>query len=287
VGNSFAQHATFDFRPDLFKDKALVHVNIDPAEINKVYPADCGVVSDAKPAIVSLTNELASLVGAVPAVQVEKDRHLRAPILNLQPDRIHPGEMARSLSKLLPENGIVLADAGAHLAWLSYYLELSEGQHYHKPGSFGPMAWAVNGALGTKSAFPDRTVVVGCGDGGYLLSGFELLTAVQYNIPVIWIIFDDSEFKLIKLYQVTTYGESGLVEFTNPDYVGYAHACGAQAFRVETIGQFESAFREALASGKPTLIDAHITRLAVPHYSSNPAGLVATIEEDLAKVLKG
>jgi len=287
VGNSFAQHATFDFRPDLFKDKALVHVNIDPAEINKVYPADCGVVSDAKPAIVSLTNELASLVGAVPAVQVEKDRHLRAPILNLLPDRIHPGEMARSLSKLLPENGIVLADAGAHLAWLSYYLELSEGQHYHKPGSFGPMAWAVNGALGTKSAFPDRTVVVGCGDGGYLLSGFELLTAVQYNIPVIWIIFDDSEFKLIKLYQVTTYGESGLVEFTNPDYVGYAHACGAQAFRVETIGQFESAFREALASGKPTLIDAHITRLAVPHYSSNPAGLVATIEEDLAKVLKG
>jgi acetolactate synthase-1/2/3 large subunit len=286
VGNSFAQHATFDFRPDLFKDKVLIHINIDAAEINKVYPADCGVVSDAKPAIVSLASELASSVGAVAPVQVEKDRHLTAPIINLQPDRIHPGQMARSLSKLLPQNSIVLADAGAHLAWLSYYLELSEGQHYHKPGSFGPMAWAVNGALGTKSAHPDRTVVVGCGDGGYLLSGFELLTAVQHNIPVIWIIFDDSEFKLIKMYQVTTFGESGLVEFTNPDYVGYANACGAQAFRVETLEQFESAFREALASGKPTLIDAHITRLAVPHYSSNPAGLLVAIEEDLAKILK-
>ncbi len=108
-----------------------------------------------------------------------------------------------SLSKLLPENSIVLADAGAHLAWLSYYLVLSDGQHYHKPGSFGPMAWAVNGALGTKCAFPERTVVVGCGDGGYLLSGFELLTAVQYNIPVIWIVFDDSEFKLIKMFRIT------------------------------------------------------------------------------------
>jgi acetolactate synthase-1/2/3 large subunit len=287
VGNSFAQHATYDFFPDLFKNKDLIHINISAAEINKVYPAVCGIVSDAKPAIVSLTKELASSVGAVPPIQVEKDRHLTAPILNLEPNHIHPGQMVRSLSTLLPENSIVLADAGAHLAWLSYYLVLSDGQHYHKPGSFGPMAWAVNGALGTKCAFPDRTVVVGCGDGGYLLSGFELLTAVQHNIAVIWIIFDDSEFKLIKMFQMTACGEYALVDFTNPDYVEYAKACGAQGFRVDTLEQFESAFREALASGKPTLIDAHITRLAVPHYSPNPAGLMVAIEEDLARVLRG
>src|SRR6516164_8357286 len=285
VGNSFAQHATFNFRPDLFKDKALIHINISAAEINKVYPADCVIVSDAKPAIVSLMKELASSVGAVDPVQVEKDRHLAAPIINLEPNHIRPGQMARSLSKLLPANSIVLADAGAHLAWLSYYLVLSEGQHYHKPGSFGPMAWAVNGGLGTKCAFPDRTVVVGCGDGGYLLSGFELMTAVQHNIPVIWIIFDDGEFKLIKIFQIATFGESALVEFTNPDFAAYAKACGAQGFRVTSVAEFESAFREALASNKPTLIDAHITRLALPHYSSNPAGLLAAIEEDLAKVL--
>jgi acetolactate synthase I/II/III large subunit len=286
VGNSFAQHATFDFFPDLFKNKTLIHINISAAEINKVYPAACAIVSEAKPAIVSLTKELASSIGPVPAIEVEKDRHLTAPILNLEPDHIHPGQMARSLSKLLPQNSIVLADAGAHLAWLSYYLVLSEGQHYHKPGSFGPMAWAVNGGLGTKCAFPDRTVVVGCGDGGYLLSGFELLTAVQYNIPVIWIVFDDSEFKLIKMFQITACGEYALVDFTNPDFGEYAKACGAQGFRVDTLEQFESAFREALASGKPTVIDAHISRLAIPHYSPNPAGLMAAIEEDLAKLVK-
>jgi acetolactate synthase I/II/III large subunit len=286
VGNSFAQHATFDFRDDLFKNRTLIHINISKAEINKVYTADCGVVSDAKPAIVSLANELASSVGAVDPVQVEKDRHLSSPILELEPNRIHPGQMARSLSTLLPRDSIVLADAGAHLAWLAYYLQLSEGQHYHKPGSFGPMAWAVNGAIGTKCAFPDRTVVVGCGDGGYLLSGFELLTAVQHNIPVIWIIFDDGEFKLIKMFEVATFAETALVDFTNPDYVAYANACGAQGFRVQTLDEFESAFRAALASGRPTLIDAHITRLAIPHYSPNPAGLPAAIEEDLAKVLK-
>ena len=287
VGNSFAQHATFNFRPDLFKGKTLIHVNISSAEIDKVYRADCGVASDAKLAIAALANELSRSVDSVAPVQVEKDRHISAPILNLQPGHVHPGQLAQSLSKLLPDDGIVLADAGAHLAWLGYYLQLSRGQHYHKPGSFGPMAWAVNGALGLKCAHPDRHVVVGCGDGGYLLSGFELLTAVKYDIPVIWIIFNDGEFKLIKIYQLATFHESGLVDFANPDYVAYAKACGAQGFRVESLSEFEAAFQAAIASGKPTLIDASITRLAIPHYSSNPAGLLAAIEERLAKRLEG
>ena len=183
----------------------------------------------------------------------------------------------------MPDNSIVLADAGAHLAWLGYFLQLRGGQHYRKPGSFGPMAWAVNGALGTKMAFPDRPVIVGCGDGCYLLSGFELLTAVRYNLPVIWIIFRDNEYKLIKLYQLEAYHESGLVDFANPDYVAYAEACGAQGFRVESLAEFEEAFKAALASNKPTLIDASITRLALPHYSPNPAGVLAAIEENIIK----
>ena len=285
VGNSFAQHATFNFRPDLFSNKTLIHINISPDEIDKVYRADHRVVSDAKPAIAALSEALSRLIGTVAPVSVEKDRHPSAPIVHLGRNDIHPGELAQSLSKLLPDNSIVLADAGAHLAWLGYYLQLSRGQHYRKPGSFGPMAWAVNGALGTKCAHPERTVVVGCGDGCYNLSGFELMTAVQYDIPVIWIIFNDGEFKLIKIFQLFAYHESGLVEFTNPDFVAYAKACGAQAHRVETLAEFEAAFKTALASGKPTLIDAVITRLAIPHYSPNPDGLFAAIEEALAKRL--
>jgi acetolactate synthase-1/2/3 large subunit len=287
VGNSFAQHDTFSFRPDLLKDKTLVHVNIDPHEIGKVYRADCPVVSDAKLATGQLIEALSISVDPVAPVHVEKDRHISAPLINLEPDHLHPGQMAQALSRLLPDNSIVLADAGCHLAWLGYYLELSRGQLYRKPGSFGPMAWAVNGALGAKLAHPDRTVVVGCGDGGYLLSGFELMTAVQYDVPVIWIIFDDGEFKLIKLYQLEAYGESGLVDFNNPDYVAYAKACGAEGYRVKSVAEFEAAFQAALQSGKPTLIDAVITRLALPHYSPNPAGLLAAIEEAIAGRLRG
>jgi acetolactate synthase-1/2/3 large subunit len=287
VGNSFAQHATFNFRPDLLNNKTLVHVNISAPEISKAYRADYGVVGDAKPAIAALNAELTRLAPPVTPARVTKDWHINAPLINLEPNHVHPGQLARSLSKMLPDNAIVLADAGAHLAWLGYFLQLKRGQHYHKPGSFGPMAWAVNGALGTKMAFPDRPVIVGCGDGCYLLSGFELLTAVRYNLPVIWIIFQDDEYKLIKLYQIDAFRDTGLVDFLNPDYVAYAKACGAQGFQVNSLNEFEAAFRSALASGQPTLIDARISRLAIPHYSPNPAGLLTAIEDAFQEKLEG
>ncbi len=284
VGNSFAQYATFGFHLGLFEGKTLIHVNIDPGEIGKVYIADHGVVSDAKPAIAALTAELARLVPSVPAVVAVRDAYQTESILHLG-GGLHPGQMVQSLSKLLPDNAIVLADAGTHAAWLGYYLELSRGQNFRKPGSFGSMASGVNGALGVKCAHPDRVVIAGVGDGCYLLSGFELMTAVQYDIPVVWIVFNNGEFQLVKLYQLETFHESGLVEFNNPNYVAYARACGAEGYRVETLAEFEQALLAAIASGKPAVIDAAITRLALPHYSPNPMGIIGAVEEAIEKRL--
>ncbi|MFD0479350.1 thiamine pyrophosphate-dependent enzyme [Nonomuraea thailandensis] len=166
-------------------------------------------------------------------------------------------------------------------------MDVEEGQNFRKAGSFGPMAGHVNGAIGLKVAHPDRTVVVGCGDGCYSLSGFELMTAVEHDIAVIWIIFDDQEFKLIKLYQLSEYLETGLVEFRNPDFAAYARACGADGYRVETLAEFEDAFRAALGSGRPTVIDARITRWAIPHYSPSPHGVIAGLVETIEDRLRG
>jgi acetolactate synthase-1/2/3 large subunit len=141
------------------------------------------------------------------------------------------------------------------------------------------MAGHVNGAIGVKLAQPHRTVVVGCGDGCYSLSGFELMTAVENDIPVIWVIFDDNEYKLIKIFQFATFFETGLVEFENPDFAAYARACGADGYRVESLDEFEEAFAAALAAHRPTVIDAKITRWAIPHYSPSPDGVIDGIVE--------
>ncbi|MFD9475945.1 MULTISPECIES: thiamine pyrophosphate-binding protein [Streptomyces] len=278
VGNSLNQHATFNYRADLFENKLLIHVNISEGEFHKAYRADHTLLSDARPAVAALADELERLVGEVPAVEVD-GRDYEARRIHHLPGKIHPGELAQSIGRMLPPGGVLLADAGAHLAWLGYYVELEQGQNFRKAGSFGPMAGHVNGAIGLKVAHPDRTVVVGCGDGCYSLSGFELMTAVEHEIPVIWVIFNDGEFKLIKLFQLVTYAESGLVEFRNPDFAAYARACGADGYRVETLEEFEEAFRAALASGRPSLIDARITRWAVPHYSPSPDGVIDGLVE--------
>ncbi|GGS49645.1 acetolactate synthase [Planobispora rosea] len=284
IGNSLNQHATFNYREGLFDGKLLIHVNISETEFRKAYRPDYALLSDARLAVQALIPALEKRVGDVPPAEVHgrgyEARHIVHPT-----EKIHPGELAQAIGRLLPERGVVLADAGAHLAWLGYYVDLEEGQNFRKAGSFGPMAGHVNGAIGLKVAQPERTVVVGCGDGCYLMSGFELMTAVEHDIPVIWVIFDDRQFKLIKLYQLATYAETALVEFRNPDFAAYARACGADGYRVETLEAFEDAFRAALASGRPTVIDACITRWAVPHYSPSPegviAGLVETIEDRL------
>lgn len=231
IGNSLNQHATFNYRDDLFTGKTLIQVNISRCEIGKAYPADYFLVSDARPAVAAIVDELEQRVGEVPRARVDARDYEARPIPHL-PGEIHPGKLAQTIGRLLPPRAILLADAGAHLAWLGYYVELEDGQKFRKAGSFGPMAGHVNGALGAKVAHPDRTVVVGCGDGCYSLSGFELMTAVENDIAVIWIIFDDEEFKLIKLFQLSEYHESALVEFRNPDFARYAQACGADGYRV-------------------------------------------------------
>jgi acetolactate synthase-1/2/3 large subunit len=287
IGNSLNQHATFNYREDLFAGKVLIRINIDESELRKdYYKADHFLVADARRGIAALTDALDRKVGPVPRREVlGRDWEARR---ILQPSKlIHPGKLAQIVGRMLPRDAVLLADAGAHLAWLGYYVELEEGQNFRKAGSFGPMAGHTNGALGVKLADPGRTVIVGCGDGCYSLSGFELMTAVENDIPVIWIIFDDNQFKLIKLYQLASYGRSALVEFQNPDFATYARACGADGYTVEDEDEFERAFAAALASGQPSVIDARITRWAVPHYSPSPDGVIDGLVEMIEERFRG
>lgn len=276
IGNSFAQHATFDFNEELFEGKQLIHVNIDPGEIDKVYRVDAGVVADAKLAITALHARLDKSVGPRPEIDYRPKDYDERFVIGLHKG-LHPGRMVQAISRNLPPRGVVLTDAGAHAAWCGYYLEMRDGQNFRKPGTYGPMGIGVCGALGVKFGDPSRPVVAAVGDGSYLMMGFELMTAVAHDIPVVWVIFNDGEFKLIKLYQLSAFFDTALTEFENPDWVAYAHACGAEGYRADDEDEFEEAFRRAIASGKPTLIDARITRLALPHYSPDPEGILSAL----------
>jgi len=268
LGNSFAHNATFRFQKDLYDGKILMHINIDRNEINKVYEADYGMVSDIKPAMIGINQELARRVTPVEPKSIKKEKWHDLPT-KYSGTKIHPGEMVKVLSDNLPQNSIVLGDAGGHMLWLNCYLKLTRGQIYQNPGSFGPMASHVNGAIGVKCAHPDKCVVSACGDGGYLMGGFELLAAVQYNIPVIWVIFNNGEFNIIKDFLLQQFGEAPYMDFINPDYAAYANACGADGYWVEKLSDFEVAFKKALQSNKPTLIDVVVESEVYPPFQGS------------------
>lgn len=276
VGNSFAQHATFDFSDKLFAGKRLIHVNIDPVEIDKVYRADIGIVADARLAMAALNEAMEARLAPQPERDWRPEDYDRRFLIEFDKG-LHPGRMVQAISRNLPPEGVVLTDAGAHAAWCGYYLEMRQGQNFRKPGTYGPMGIGVCGAIGVKVAEPSRPVVAAVGDGSYLMMGFELMTAVENDIPVVWVIFNDGEFKLIKLYQLSAFFAHGLTEFGNPDWVAYARACGAEGYLARDEDEFETALAAALAAGRPAIIDARITRLALPHYSPDPEGVLAAI----------
>ena len=152
------------------------------------------------------------------------------------------------------------------MLWLNCYLHLTKHQVYQNPGSFGPMASHVNGAIGAKCANPNRTVICGCGDGAYQMAGFELMTAIQYNIPVIWVIFNNGEFNVIKKFLLNLFNDQAFMQFTNPDFVKYAEACKASGVHVEKLEDFDAAFQKALSCGKAALIDVVVESEVYPPF---------------------
>jgi acetolactate synthase-1/2/3 large subunit len=266
VGNSFAQNATFAFKPDLLKNKKLLHVNIDPNEINKVYKADVGMVADAKLAVEALTKALSGLVSAAKPLSLVREKYYDIPLAE-KTNHIHPADMVRALSRNLPENAIVMGDAGSHMLWLNCYMSLDKNQRYQNPGSFGPMASHTNGAIGVKCANPDKVVISGSGDGCFLMAGFELLTCVENNIPVIWVIFRNGEFNVIKKFLINMYNQHAFMQFRNPDFMMYAKACGADGYRVEKLEDFEPALRSAIKANRPALIDVVVDSEVYPPFN--------------------
>ncbi len=266
IGNSFAQNATFNFKKDLYQAKTLMHINIDRNEINKVYQADYSLVSDASLAIKEIKDKLAKRINKVANKELKRDKWYDKEI-QYSGERIHPAKLVQTLSDNLPKDAIILGDAGAHMLWLNAYLNLDQNQRYQNPGSFGPMASHTNAAIGVKTANSDKTVVAAVGDGSYLMGGFELLTAVQNEIPVIWIIFNNSEFNIIKKFLLNIYDDHAYMGFTNPDYKSYAQACGANGYRVESIQEFITAFDQALATDKPAIIDVVVAQDVYPPFA--------------------
>jgi acetolactate synthase-1/2/3 large subunit len=160
------------------------------------------------------------------------------------------------LRRALPSDAIVVLDSGTHQILARRYYNVLAPLGVVFPSDLQSMGFAIPTAIGAKIAAPERVVVAIVGDGGFAMTGLELLSAVREGVSIIFIVFVDGALGQIRLQQLTDYGVSHAVKLTNPDFGLFAAAVGAQH---ELIGEnIEAAVREAISRGGVTVLEVPV-----------------------------
>jgi len=158
------------------------------------------------------------------------------------------------LQQRLPEDAILCNGAGNYATWLHRFFRFRGFGTQLAPTS-GSMGYGVPAAVAAKRLYPQRTVVALAGDGCFLMNGQEFATAVQYHLPIIVIVIDNSMYGTIRMHQEKNYpGRVSATALNNPDFAAYAQAFGGHGERVEDTAGFAPALERALASGLPAIL---------------------------------
>jgi acetolactate synthase I/II/III large subunit len=258
----------------------LIHVDIDPVEIGKNYPATVGILGDSKVVLAQLLDALAAQEGfSSPArrdwfakIATWRDKwheHVSGPRRS-DAVPIRPERVISELRTALPENGIVVADVGVHHNWLVSEFEAYQSRTLLQSFGFASMGFGVAGALGAKLAAPDRPVVSVCGDGGFLMLPSPVATAVEYDIPVVWLVWNNYGYSSIRDQQLGYFGSQREIatsflkaktgDFISTDYAALARSMGAEGVTVERPQDLGEQLRHALQSGRPTVLDVRVDR---------------------------
>ena len=266
TSSSFLDGASFSVPPT-----KILHIDVDPREIGKNYPVEVGVVSDARTALASLAEALEERSSHFP----ERDDYLAelaeqragwdAMVHERWGDELSLTRAIATLREVMPRDGIAIASAGHPQIQMFQEYPTYEPRTWLTPGGYSTMGFTVPAAIGAKLAAPDTPVVGVAGDGDFLMSIQELALVAQLQIPVVYLVMNNIGWTSIRDFQRNLFGEDRkfFVEFrdrsgelVSPDFAGVAREFGIASTKVESLGELKPALEKALASGKPTVIEA-------------------------------
>ncbi len=255
------------------EQNTFVQVDIEADEIGRKYPVAAGLVGDVGATVADLLEGLRS-GPALPdrrewldtVEQLKSSFHIEIPE-TIHEDGLDPLPVFRELRAALPADAIVASDTGDHQHYFGTgpYPALRGGR-YLNPGQWTPCGFAPVAIIGAKLASPGSPCVAVTGDGGFMMVMQEVATAVEWETPVVWAVFDDRTLSAIRGGQKSAYdGHVTGVDFENPiDFVKAAQSMGALGFRPTTYPEVGDALRSALASGRPAVVSIPITRDKTP-----------------------
>jgi acetolactate synthase-1/2/3 large subunit len=247
------------------KDRAILHIDSTPAEIDRAYLPAGEVVGEIGESL----RALAAACGQLNFKWQRKD--LRGPddqqILADGSFPIRPQRIVRELGLVLADDDVLISDVGVHKLWLATLFRASQPNTVVIPNGLASMGIAVPGAVAAKLVRPRSRVVAVTGDGGFMMNSQELETAMRLKTAFVVVVLVDNHYGIIELNQQRRFGRSFGVAFENPDFVAYAASFGLPGFAVERTADLEPTLRRALELETPSLV-------AVPvDNSQSPAAL--------------
>lgn len=256
IGCRFSDRVTCD--PATFAAKAkIVQIDIDRAEVDKNVITDHHIIGDAR-RVLELINE------KLPAHDYPEWKQWvfshREEKLRNDPDRLAPHEILETIQKETGGKAIITTDVGQHQMWSAQYYHFSRPGQLITSGGFGTMGFGLGAAMGAKLGNPGVPVVLCTGDGCFRMNCNELATVEYYHVPVIIVLFNNRTLGMVRQWQNLIYGKrfSQTDLDRGPDFMKLADAYGIGGARATNQKEFEEAFRQALASEKPWLIDCAI-----------------------------
>ena len=284
VGTRFDDRSSSSWQPGYswnFPKTQLVHVDIDPQELGRNYPPTVGVVADCKvfcEQLLAAINENAASFDngkyagwrdQVAGWQQEWEAFVR-PAFSAITTPIRPEYVVGTLQKVLPDDVILSLDSGVHHNWFMQFWQARRPQSMLNSWGYSSMGFGVCGVLGAQLAAPDRPCVAVVGDGGFTMTPYVVCTAVEYNLPCVWIVWNNFAWSAIRDIQVGMFGgrEIGTAfykgaqgpggERYNPDFAAWARACGADGITVTRSEDLADAVALAVKNRRPCVIDVHV-----------------------------
>ncbi len=246
----------------------VIHVDIDPSEIGKNVRTEVPIVGDAKVVLQAMIEEMPTRTATewmqhirqLQATHQHKQQYLNRPDTN----QLLPHDVYAALNRTLNERGNyrVITDVGQHQMWAAQLIDWSRPRTHITSGGSGTMGFAVPAALGAAIAYPDETIWVICGDGGFQMTNQELATIVQEGITNIKIaIINNGYLGMVRqwqeLFEDRRYSHTLL---SGPDFARLAEAYGVRGMTVETIDGVEPAIEAAYNHNGTVVIDFRVER---------------------------
>ncbi|MCI8672945.1 MAG: biosynthetic-type acetolactate synthase large subunit [Lachnospiraceae bacterium] len=284
VGARFSDRVTGNTKR-FAKDAKILQIDIDPAEIDKNVKTTASVIGEIK-TVLGILNERLSGQSHPEWMETVKELKEKYP-LSYQQDVLTGPYVIEKIYEMTKGDAIITTEVGQNQMWAAQFYKYQNPRTFLTSGGLGTMGYGLGASIGAKVGMPEKLVFNIAGDGCFRMNMNEIATAVRSDVPIIQVVLNNHVLGMVRQWQNLFYGKrySATVLEDAVDFVKLAEAMGARGSRVTKREEVEPAIREAIESGRPTVIECMIgcDDMVFPMVSPGGAIEEAFSQEDLEK----